>query len=54
MIPKIITEEKIQEFKMYLYEEERSENTIKNMLELVPTISEMSEKKIKEKDLWQL
>ena len=29
MIPKIITEEKIQEFKMYLYEEERSENTIK-------------------------
>ena len=28
-----------------------SENTIKNMLELVPTISEMSEKKIKEKEL---
>ena len=28
-----------------------SENTIKNMLELVPTISEMSEKEIKEKEL---
>ena len=28
-----------------------NENTIKNMLELVPTISEMSEKEIKEKEL---
>lgn len=32
MIPKIITEEKIQEFKMYLYEEERSDNTIKKYI----------------------
>ena len=28
-----------------------SENTIKNMLELVPSISEMSEKEIKEKEI---
>ena len=34
-----------------LYKIGISENTIKNMLELVPTISEMSEKEIKEKEL---